>query len=211
MRRRERSRSPVAHQRVNKQRDRSPIAFKSYGPEKWRPFSNFYLVNIEYDGIIFPSVEHAYQANKFYDDPVYFSRIVEAPTASDAKRMANQKPWVEYRYHLPSNDKTKIKLKKEFQARKKKFIKRSVSLMKSLLEIKFSKPFFERLLLSTGDRPLGEITGKYAFENNPPNPSRFSWTAFVDNEGNFHNGKMGEILEQIRKKLKTRSHIINSL
>jgi len=53
---------------------------------EYRWLSNFYPCMVEYDGNIFPSVEHAYQATKaLYQED--FLRIKSARTAGEAKRI----------------------------------------------------------------------------------------------------------------------------
>jgi ribA/ribD-fused uncharacterized protein len=53
---------------------------------EWRWLSNFYLVPVPFDGIWYPSVEHAYQAAKT-DDPTLRAAIRLAPTPGKAKKM----------------------------------------------------------------------------------------------------------------------------
>jgi len=51
-----------------------------------RFLSNFWPVDIEYLGVIYPSVEHAYQASKT-NDPEERKLILQAKTAGIAKRL----------------------------------------------------------------------------------------------------------------------------
>ena len=68
---------------------------------RYRFLSNFYPCSIEFEGIIFPSVEHAYQAAKIL---LYSERIAiaELDKPGDAKRasrrMAIQPNWEEKKY-----------------------------------------------------------------------------------------------------------------
>ena len=48
--------------------------------------SNFYPCEVEFDGVIYPSAEHAYQAAKTVD-PEERTRILNAPTPGKAKRL----------------------------------------------------------------------------------------------------------------------------
>lgn len=54
-----------------------------FGP--YRFLSNFHLVPIEYDGIVFPSTEHAYQAAKSLDHGTR-AYIASLPTPREAKK-----------------------------------------------------------------------------------------------------------------------------
>jgi ribA/ribD-fused uncharacterized protein len=51
--------------------------------------SNFYMNPITFEGIIYPSVEHAFAAAKT-SDPVERQRIAEAKTAGEAKRLGRK-------------------------------------------------------------------------------------------------------------------------
>jgi len=56
---------------------------------KWRFLSNFYPSAITHGGIVFPSVEHAYQAAKS-SDPEYRERVANLKTPGQAKRAGRQ-------------------------------------------------------------------------------------------------------------------------
>jgi ribA/ribD-fused uncharacterized protein len=51
--------------------------------------SNFFPVNIKIDGVEYRSSEHYFQAMKF-TDPIIQKRIINAPSASVAKKMAKK-------------------------------------------------------------------------------------------------------------------------
>jgi ribA/ribD-fused uncharacterized protein len=93
--------------------------------------SNFYSVEIEYDGIVYPSVEHAYQAAKT-DDLEYRSMIAEASTPAKAKKLGSIVP---LRHHW---DLVKI------------------TVMKKLLQQKFSDPVLFDKLRATAPAKLVE-------------------------------------------------------
>ena len=59
------------------------------GPFRW--LSNFYGVpgGVEYDGLMFPTVEHAYQSAKFTDQRI-IELIRQAATPVDAKQLARE-------------------------------------------------------------------------------------------------------------------------
>lgn len=99
--------------------------------DKYKFLSNFYLVNIEYKGHIFPSVEHAYQATKFNLSRWY---IFTDPNLSPGKAK---------------------RLGKECQLTNNWLSKR-IELMEQLLRLKFSNPELMVMLLATGNQPLVE-------------------------------------------------------
>lgn len=93
--------------------------------------SNFYPVKVEYEGKIYPSVEHAYQAAKSLDDAVR-EQIRNLPTPGQAKRAGK-----------------KVDLRKDWQLV-------NISIMEKLLRQKFSNPELKERLLKTGKRELVE-------------------------------------------------------
>ena len=56
---------------------------------EYRFLSNFWPCVIQYDGRSWPSVEHAYQSAKSHDHE-YKTRIMQAATPGDAKRLSRQ-------------------------------------------------------------------------------------------------------------------------
>jgi len=108
--------------------------------DKYEKFSNFYPVVIHFEGINFPSVEHAFVASKSTD--VFFrKRIAELPSeqAGKAKRMGR-----------------KIFIRPDWDIVK-------IAYMKRFLMQKFMYDEFRILLLSTGDMPI--IEGNYWHDN----------------------------------------------
>ena len=95
--------------------------------------SNFFPIKIEYDGIVYPSVENAYQAGKLINkkDREVFIGI----TPGKAKRL-----WRNY----PTYN-----LTEEFR----------LNLMYQLLSIKFNQEPFKTQLINTGDCYIQEGTG----------------------------------------------------
>ena len=87
--------------------------------------SNFFPIKIEYDGIVYPSVENAYQAGKLINkkDRELFIDI----TPAKAKRL-----WRNYQTY---------NLTEEFR----------LNLMYQLLSIKFNQEPFKTQLINTGD------------------------------------------------------------
>src|SRR4051812_10242680 len=100
--------------------------------DKYRFLSNFYICEIELDGKIYHSVEHAYQASKT-DDDTYRSILRESHvTAGLSKKIAKNFP-----------------LRKDWEEVKLK-------IMEDLLRQKFSQEKTKALLLSTGEEELIE-------------------------------------------------------
>ncbi|MEK6860600.1 MAG: NADAR family protein [Nanoarchaeota archaeon] len=93
--------------------------------------SNFYPVEIKFDGITYPSVEHAYQAAKTLDkDERYKILIVGSP--GEAKKLGR-----------------KLKLRENWEENK-------IEVMLFLLRQKFDYPKFKKWLLETGEEHLEE-------------------------------------------------------
>jgi hypothetical protein len=97
----------------------------------YRFLSNFYPTPILDEGITYPSVEHAFQANKTWSR-LDRKKIAAAKSPTDAKRMGRM-----------------VELRPDWEQRK-------LGVMGELLRIKFSDPKLKGLLLSTGRRPLIE-------------------------------------------------------
>ena len=100
-----------------------------------RFLSNFWFAEVEYDGVTYPSTEHAYQAAKTLD-LVTRQRIREAPQARDAKKIGG--------------DKLQTIVTSDWEDRK-------YGVMADLVWQKFSKhPHLRDQLLATGDAYLEE-------------------------------------------------------
>jgi len=98
----------------------------------YRFLSNFYPVQItDVDGLVFPSVEHAFQAAKTLD-PKWRAKIRNASSAAIAKALGKQVPLVS-----------------DWEARR-------VHVMERLLRQKFLNPVLRQHLLNTGDAELIE-------------------------------------------------------
>ena len=91
--------------------------------------SNFYPVFVYYEGMRFPSVEHAFQAAKTNDLKTRELFMV-TPTAKEAKRFGRQ-----------------VKLREDWESDK-------VDIMEMLLRQKFSRPSLREQLLNTKDSIL---------------------------------------------------------
>lgn len=99
---------------------------------KYRFLSNFYPSPLEWEGVTYPSVEHAFQALKT-DDPDWRRRIKTADTPGAAKRLGRQCP------------------------KRVTWDKERVKVMGILVHCKFRQnPDLEKKLLATGDAELEE-------------------------------------------------------
>jgi ribA/ribD-fused uncharacterized protein len=91
--------------------------------------SNFYMATVRFDGKLYPSVEHAYQAAKTLDN-ISREIIRKAKTPSDAKKLGQgleiRADWNDVR----------------------------IDIMRGLIREKFENPFLRPLLLATGDAEL---------------------------------------------------------
>lgn len=91
--------------------------------------SNFHPSMISFEGFLYPTVEHAYQASKTID-PKIRELIRKAKSPGDAKKLGRsltlRGDWIEVR----------------------------VGIMRTLIKEKFENPFLRHLLLATGDREL---------------------------------------------------------
>lgn len=92
--------------------------------------SNFFPVQIEYEGLTYPSVEHAYQAGKLIN--IEDRKLFLIMSAGQAKRN-----WKKYKTY---------NLTEEFR----------LNLMYQLLSIKFNQEPFKSLLIATGDCNIQE-------------------------------------------------------
>jgi hypothetical protein len=98
---------------------------------KYRFLSNFWPCVIEFEGVEYPSTEHAYQAAKTLD-PKLREAIRWARTAGEAKKMGGQ-----------------VKIREDWEQVKLK-------VMEDVCRLKFQNGLLWDLLLSTGDTELIE-------------------------------------------------------
>lgn len=103
----------------------------SYFQGNYRFLSNFWPCRIEFEGLVYPSVEHTYQASKTQDDEAR-ARILVARTPGDAKRAGKR-----------------VKLRSGWDSIK-------VAVMTDLVFRKFQDPGLAEKLKATGERPLVE-------------------------------------------------------
>lgn len=98
---------------------------------EYRWLSNFWMVEVEYEGIVYSSTEHAYQATKTLDKDIRkkISRM-EKPGESKkfGKTLTLREDWEDVRLQV----------------------------MLDLTRLKFQDPELQEKLLATGDQPLVE-------------------------------------------------------
>ena len=136
--------------------------------------SNFYPCVVEYQGIIYPSVEHYYVAMKvntqqllngiYYTPADYREMIARVPTSSQVKRIGRM-----------------ASLRKDWDTEKFK-------VMNYAIRQKFKDPLLAEMLISTGEQEL--IEGNY-------------WQDYVwgicNGKGDNH---LGKILMDVREEIK---------
>jgi len=93
--------------------------------------SNFYPVQIKMDGVVYPTLEHAYQASKTLDKDECMM-ILYASTPGKAKRMSKE-----------------LTIRPDWATIK-------ITIMEKLLRQKFFKPELREMLLATGDQEIIE-------------------------------------------------------
>jgi ribA/ribD-fused uncharacterized protein len=99
---------------------------------EYRFLSNFWPATVEFEGITYPTAEHAYQAAKTLD-PNERRRIAALPTPADAKREGR-----------------KLKLREDWETAK-------FEVMEQVVRYKFThRPELRDKLLATGDALLEE-------------------------------------------------------
>ena len=92
--------------------------------------SNFYRVNVEYHGLIYPTNEHAFQAQK-HIDPTYQNLVQQAKTPGLAKRYGRQ-----------------VKLRRDWEEVK-------INIMREIVMHKFiQNPELKKRLINTGSNTV---------------------------------------------------------
>ncbi len=155
------------------------------GPHRW--LSNFHLANIVFEGEIYPSSEHAYQAAKA--DCVGTSALFPEPStaglaACDEERARFREPGLTCRDAKRLG--SAIRLRWDWDDVR-------LGIMETILRDKFSRHAdLQRLLLETGDEVLveGNSWGDRYWGVSPPPP---------EGTGDNH---LGRLLMQIRRELR---------
>ena len=107
----------------------SGVISEFQGEYRW--LSNFWHTPVEYEGVVYPSAEHAYQAAKT-DSPEERRWILQSASAGLAKRRGKE-----------------VNRDLEWRARR-------LAVMRKVLRSKFRNPEMARKLLATGDAVLEE-------------------------------------------------------
>ena len=159
--------------------------------EPYYEFSNFYKTSIEYNGKIYPSSEHLYQAMKFMKDPndkksmEYADIIRQQSTANKAFILAGQKTGGGYKWRLDLNPIIKkyqdVKIRDDWEQNK-------VKIMKDILMIKFSDNKLKKLLLDTNNKNIIEDSPRDNF-----------WGIGKKKDG---KNMLGKLLMEVRENLK---------
>lgn len=145
--------------------------------DEYRWLSNFELVDIEYENIVYPSVEHFYQAMKINTSQMIDGKIFK--TVKEAR---------EYIASIKHPGIVK-KLSKKFIIRED-FDLMKKDIMYYALKIKYNYPLYKQLLLDTGD--------VYIQEGN--NWNDVYWG--VSLETGMGKNILGKMIMNIRKELK---------
>ena len=98
---------------------------------EYRWLSNFWVCEVEYDGVIWPSSEHAYQAAKSLDSE-YKKQMLACNTPGQTKKLGK-----------------KVELRSDWDEVK-------LGIMEEILRAKFSNPQLREALLQTGTEELVE-------------------------------------------------------
>jgi len=182
------------------------IYFKSYSKE-FDFLSNFYPCVVKYKGLVFDSVEKAYQCVKFlYDEssPSFFDYINSSPDGLTAKKRSCLTSYVEFNF--PDSNECEVKaLVKSAKTRwfyaMEKFQKNNVQIMKDLLVSKFTDNLeLREKLIETYPKILREQRCRSALPHGSSSES-FSWMWFYDSNEIVENGKLGDLLMDIRNQL----------
>lgn len=98
---------------------------------EYRWLSNFWPGDVRYEGLTYPTVEHAFQAAKTHEKAER-EKIRDARSAGSAKALGR-----------------KVKLHKDWESVK-------IDIMRTLVRIKFTEPELAQQLLATAERELIE-------------------------------------------------------
>ncbi len=141
---------------------------------KYFEFSNFYPVTVEFEGKIYPSTEHIFQAHKF----VYPGAGVTELEFAESIRLL---PTALLAFRAGKSRKVRINPKWEVY---------KVVLMKKIVRVKFSQVPLRALLLSTGKKSIVENSPYDSF-----------WGAKVV-RGKPGRNMLGQILEEVREEMR---------
>lgn len=127
-------------------------------------FSNFYEVEVTYNGIVYPTSEHAYQAAKFLgntqEEQEYMDIIRKANTPGIARILALQKTGGGYKWRTNLNP-IITKYKELGVTIRPDWEDVKTEIMANIVICKFEQhQDLKELLVSTGDRHIAEHTSR---------------------------------------------------
>jgi hypothetical protein len=143
---------------------------------RWHFLSNFHPCKIEYQGIVYPSVEHYYVAMKVKGDQFFNGLYI---TSADCRELISKLPSAGEAKRFG----TQIKLRKDWDIIK-------LSIMEWGLIEKFKDESLKQMLLSTGDQEL--IEENFWHDN-------FWGSCSCSKCNNSGDNNLGKLLMKIRK------------
>ena len=134
------------HDRINQPGPKDKVFFY---PKEFYVFDNFSSFQVEYNGYLWPTSEHAYQAGKFKDtNKAVYEKIKKAKSAHDAQKIANE---------------NKVLSRTDWDSVKK-------DAMKTILRCKIEQhPYVLKKLLQSEDREIIEDSWRDSFWGWGPN------------------------------------------
>ena len=185
------------------------INFWANGKAPFHNLSNFALIldGIEYDGIIYPSSEHMFQAQKYIlDQRIRFSITGDLGVWDGLKLVYKSEEYEKkYKYWVKKNNigiiakmATNEKIGKKLGLIRDENFCSTPELWMKILEKKYAIKYFGDILKSTDDIYLLE------FDRGANNKNRKEsfWGGLINNNTLYGNNEMGKYLMEIRKNLK---------
>ena len=183
------------------------IPFWANGKPPFNNLSNFTLIpdGIDYDGIIYPSVEHAFQAQKYIQSQRHRFSITGDLGIWDGLRLVYKPAEYEkkYKYWAKKNNigiiakmATNEEKGKKLGLIRDEHFNSTDELWMKLLEKKYSIKYFGDLLKSTDDIYLLEYDRRWYTDA----VSSF-WGGLIRNNTLYGNNQMGKYLMEIRNNL----------
>lgn len=143
----------------------------------YRWLSNFYPVQIEFEGRVYPSVEHAYMSAKSSEDLTIHKKVIN---------------WKDFCQN-PDNGPGKVKRKARNITLVDGWENRKLEVMETCLRAKFSQEPFKTMLLQTGNEDMWE--GNFWGD-------KFWGVSLMDYEGENH---LGKLIMKIRSEMQPKS------
>lgn len=175
------------------------LKFYSNAKKPYNKLSNFYYIKegINYKGLIFPSIEHAYQSTRLInnDDKIDFTIKGKYGNIDGFKILFNKDEYINKQIYWMKKNNIGILAKmaiKQYDKSKLNNNNMSKDEWVKILMLKFKIPEFKDLLLSTNDKIL------YEFSRHPD-----FYTAYLNDKNELiGNNFMGECLMEVRNLLK---------